>query len=168
MLGSLQLPPRPSPSVESFPVLASSECRGPRPPRLEACSQMVVVPGPFCRQAGDIYQLFPLPFIGRMSFGMGSTPGRRHVTRKMGASRTMPPHQPSGNAGSDQCPSGILHSPGTTVLVSSDNSTVISYINREWGTCSHSLWRETEHVFQLVINLLISIPDPAHRVVAKP
>ena len=46
---------------------------------------------------------------------------------------------------------------GITVLMSSDNSTVVSYINKECGTRSLSLWKETELVFQLVISLQISI-----------
>ena len=52
---------------------------------------------------------------------------------------------------------GFSFPPVARVLVSSDNSTVISYINREGGTRSFSLWRETERVVQLVINLQISI-----------
>ena len=42
-----------------------------------------------------------------------------------------------------------------SVLVSLD--TVVSYINRERGTGSLSLWKETESLFQLVAKLLISL-----------
>ena len=52
---------------------------------------------------------------------------------------------------------GFSFPQGTTVLVFSDNSTVVSNINREGGTHSLSLWKETELVFQLIINLQISI-----------
>ena len=49
------------------------------------------------------------PGTGRMSYGMGSTPGWRHATRKMGASRTTSPHQPPGNC--KQWPKPFLDSP---------------------------------------------------------
>ena len=52
---------------------------------------------------------------------------------------------------------GFSFAPGAKVLVSSDNSMVVSYINREGGTRSFSLWKETDLVFQQVINLQISI-----------
>ena len=42
---------------------------------------------------------------------------------------------------------------GFTALVSLNISTIVSYINREGGMCSLSLWKETKHFIQLVINL---------------
>ena len=47
--------------------------------------------------------------------------------------------------------------PGATDLVSTDNSTIVFYIDREERTCSLSLWKETRLIFQLVINFQISI-----------
>ena len=52
---------------------------------------------------------------------------------------------------------GFSFPPGATVQVSLDNSTVVSYINREGGTHFLSLWKDTELIFQLFINLQISI-----------
>ena len=40
---------------------------------------------------------------------------------------------------------------GAAILVSTDNTTVVSYINKEGGTRSHSLWEETKSLFGLVI-----------------
>ena len=45
---------------------------------------------------------------------------------------------------------------GTTVLVSSDNSTVVSYINR-MRTCCLSFWKEMKLFSQQVINFRISL-----------
>ena len=36
----------------------------------------------------------------------------------------------------------------STVLVSTDNTTVMSYINKEGGTRSTSLWEETQDLFK--------------------
>ena len=74
--------------------------------------QMVAGPGSFCWHSSNIHQLFPSPFHGCMSYGMGSTPGGRRATRKMGASGTTAPHQSTGNVSGGQNPSGILLSPG--------------------------------------------------------
>ena len=38
------------------------------------------------------------------------------------------------------------------VLVSTDNTTVVAYINKEGGTRSTSLWDETQELFQVVMS----------------
>ena len=40
----------------------------------------------------------------------------------------------------------------SAVLVSTDNTTVVSYINREGGTRSANLWAETQELFQVVLS----------------
>ena len=67
------------------------------------------------------------------------------------------PHQPSGNASGGKSPSGILFSS------SCHSSSVLRQLHSHLllkqggGTNFFSLWKETELVFQLVINFLISI-----------
>ena len=47
--------------------------------------------------------------------------------------------------------------PEVTAVVSWDNSTIVFYINREEGDTLPVLWKERELLFQLVINLRISL-----------
>ena len=43
------------------------------------------------------------------------------------------------------------------ILVASDNTTVVAYINKVGGTRSWSLWKETESLLSLAILLNLSI-----------
>ena len=46
---------------------------------------------------------------------------------------------------------------GSHVLVASDNSTVVAYVNKQGGTRSRPLWEETKSLFHLTTSLQISI-----------
>jgi len=48
-------------------------------------------------------------------------------------------------------------SAGASVLVATDNSSVVAYINKQGGTRSRSLWMESLSLFQLVIQLQIRL-----------
>ena len=133
--GSFQLPPHPSSSVKSLldfePVPGPSEYRGPCARGLKASSQVVAGPGSLCRYSGDVHQLFPWPFHRRMSNGMGSISRGRH------ASGIWEPQEQHLHINLLEMRAvtkallGFSFPQGTTILVSSDNSTIISYINRE-------------------------------------
>ena len=47
--------------------------------------------------------------------------------------------------------------PQSHVLVATDNTTVVSYINKVGGTIFWSLWRQTESLFAIVVHLGILI-----------
>ena len=102
LVASMSTPVEPLSVLEPAP--GSSEYRSPCSRGREAGSQVVAGSRPLSRHSSDFYQLFPLPFHGRMSYGMGSTSGGRHAPRKMGASRTASPHQSVGNASGGQGP----------------------------------------------------------------
>ena len=48
-------------------------------------------------------------------------------------------------------------SPGDRVMVSTDNTSAVAYINHLGGTRSESLWRETETLFHLVIGRCVTL-----------
>jgi len=51
----------------------------------------------------------------------------------------------------------IQPTPWSVVLVSTDNTTVVAYINRQGGTRSHGLWEETVLLFQVIWDLQIEL-----------